>query len=314
MISKAAFYSLIGAVLTFSSQVEAVVIASGDGSGNTSAPVDDPGFANVGKRGSATAVYLGDRYVMTANHVGMGSVVFGGTTYAAEPGTLTRLDNPSGMGLSAKTDLIIFRLAADPGLPTLSVTTSTPSAGDDFIMIGHGYNRQTSETYWDIDTVPDPDVWTETVTEGDAEVKGFKTDTGGRAIRWGENELEGSLTVNLGTHGDVLSLYTMFDEGGMTHEAQAVNGDSGGAVFFKDGSDWKLAGIINAVGTLDSFTYTGAPSGETGSNPFAYYEKVTTAADLSKYAGQIAAIVPEPSVYALLFLALGSALMRRHRR
>lgn len=54
------------------------MISSGDGSGNTTAPVDDPGFGNVGARGNATAVYLGNQWVLTANHVGTGSVVLGG--------------------------------------------------------------------------------------------------------------------------------------------------------------------------------------------------------------------------------------------
>lgn len=302
------------AVFLLSGVSRGVVIASGDGSGNTSAPVDDPGFSNVGKRGSATAVYLGNRYVITANHVGAGSVVLGGTTYAAEGGTTVRLDNPGGMGLSSKTDLIIFRLESDPGLPTLSVTTSAPSVGDDFVMIGHGYNRQIAETWWDIDTDDDPDTWTETAVEADAEVKGYKTDTGGRTIRWGENEMEGTITVDLGTHGDVLSLYTKFDEAGMTQEAQAVNGDSGGAVFWKDAGEWKLAGIINAVGTLNDFPYDGSPPGETSSNPYAYYEKVTTAADLSEYQDQFAHLIPEPAPFALMLSSFFGALLRRSRR
>ncbi len=280
-----------------------VVIASGDGSGNTSAPVDDPGFANVGVRGSATAVYLGNRYVITANHVGAGSVNFGGSSYAAEGGTTVRLDNPMGMGLSAKTDLIIFRLASDPGLPSLSVTTSAPSVGDDFVMIGRGRTREIGETMWDINTGTDPDTWTETLIEAEAEAEGYDTSSV-RTIRWGDNEMAGTQTINLGTHGDVLSLYTQFDEAGMTHEAQAVAGDSGGAVFWKDGGEWKLAGIINAVGGP---TYDGA------SNQWAYYTAFTYAADLSEYSDQFIHLIPEPGVCSLLLVSSGIVLFRRRR-
>jgi len=303
---------LLSLSLGICSSLYGVVISSGNGSGNTSAPVDDPGFANVGKRGSATAIYLGNRYVITANHVGVGSVVLGGVTYAAEPGTTMRLDNPAGMGLTSKTDVKLFRLATDPGLPSLSVTTTAPSVGADFIMIGQGYNRQVAQTFWDVDTALDPDLWSETAIEADAEVKGYKTNTAGRAIRWGENEMEGGITVNLGSHGDVLSLYTKFDEAGMTHEAQAANGDSGGAVFWKDGADWKLAGLMNAVGTLDDFPYDGAPSGETGGNPYAYFDKVTTIADLSQYSDQFSHLIPEPS--AMMLLGMGGLYILRRRR
>ncbi|MCG8590250.1 MAG: hypothetical protein MJE66_13240, partial [Proteobacteria bacterium] len=40
--------------------VKAVIIDSGDGTGNTAAPPSDPGFAHVGRRSSTTAVYLGN--------------------------------------------------------------------------------------------------------------------------------------------------------------------------------------------------------------------------------------------------------------
>ena len=51
-----------------------MIIASGDGTGNTTAPADDPGFAHVGNRGGLTGVYLGRRWVLTANHVGEGDI------------------------------------------------------------------------------------------------------------------------------------------------------------------------------------------------------------------------------------------------
>lgn len=280
-----------------------VVIASGDGSGNTSAPADDPGFANVGVRGTATAVYLGNRYVITANHVGVGSVNFGGTTYAAESGTSVRLDNPTGMGLSTKTDLVIFRLASDPGLPSLDVTTSAPSVGSDFVMIGRGRTREVDETMWDVDTNTTPNTWTETNIPPNAEATGYDT-TSTRTVRWGENEMAGSQTIDLGSQGDLLSLYTQFDESGMTHEAQSVAGDSGGAVFWKDGSEWKLAGIMNAVGGP---TYSGA------SNQWAYYTAVTFVADLSQYSDQFISLIPEPSVSSLMLVSCSTILFRRRR-
>ncbi len=40
---------------------------------------------------------------------------------------------------------------------------------------------------------------------------------------------------------------TSFDPFDTRYEAQAVNGDSGGAVFTRHGQDWKLAGVLFTV-------------------------------------------------------------------
>ena len=47
-----------------------VLIATGDGTGNTEAPAADPGFGNVGIVNSLSGVYVGNGWVLTANHVG----------------------------------------------------------------------------------------------------------------------------------------------------------------------------------------------------------------------------------------------------
>ena len=49
--------------------------------GNTSAPADDFGFNHVGKRDAATAVYVGYGWMLTAAHVGPGSVELNGVDY-----------------------------------------------------------------------------------------------------------------------------------------------------------------------------------------------------------------------------------------
>jgi len=291
---------------------QGVIISSGDGSGNTSAPADDPGFANLGTRGVGGAIYLGNRYVLTANHVGAGSVNFGGTTYSAESGTTTRIANPSGIGLSTYTDLIIFRLTSDPGLPSLQIASSTPAVGTEVTMVGAGRNRALSETFWNIDPTANPDAWTELPSADGAETSGYKP-TGTRSIRWGENEIWATTTIGLGSHGHVLSLVTRFDEAGRTHEAQAVNGDSGGALFVKEDGVWKLGGVINAVG--EALVYNGRPPGETSTNPYAYYGRYTTSADLSRYRDQLMpfmpAVIPEPSQPFLLGLGSLTLLARK---
>ena len=59
----------------------AVVFVSGDGTGNLTAPPDDFGLAHVGKAGGLTAVYVGGGWVLTADHVAVQDVTFGGVVY-----------------------------------------------------------------------------------------------------------------------------------------------------------------------------------------------------------------------------------------
>jgi hypothetical protein len=100
--------------LVLSHRASALVLESGGGSTNTSPPADDPGFANVGIRGSTSAVYLGNRWVLTANHVGAGDIVFAGVTY-------------------------------------LALVSSTPSVNQNVTLIGYGKGRNTTTSWSGID-------------------------------------------------------------------------------------------------------------------------------------------------------------------
>ena len=84
-------------------------------------PSDDPGWANIVSPNGCSGVYLGNRWVLTASHVGAGDVVVGSVTYAVQPGSAIRLRTPDNSG---DTDLALFRLSADPGLPPVAVLTA----------------------------------------------------------------------------------------------------------------------------------------------------------------------------------------------
>lgn len=286
----------------------AVVIAEGDGSGNTTPPSDDPGLDHLAIVNGASGIYIANQWVLTAYHVASSqpaSVNFGGTSYATEPGTWQRLTNNGDSGMSANTDIVMFRLASDLGLNDLTISSSVPGSGSDLIMAGNGRDRVADTIYWDAD-------WKET-TSSNATHTGFKT-TSTHTVRWGENDVAGTnQNVSIG-YGDVKAFSTAFDDpsnwfGGFTDEAQAVVGDSGGAVFHKNGSTWELSGMIDAVGT-----FSGQPS-NTAVYPSGVSKNTTYAADLSFYRDQIAAIVavPEPSATSLALLS-ALALIRRRRR
>jgi hypothetical protein len=281
----------------------AVIIDTISGTGNTTAPADDPGWANVGRRGGGSGVYLGNGWVLTAAHVGGGPVVLGGGTYAMLAGSDTRLTNGGEPGKTALTDLTLFKLGTTPvGLAGVPIAAAATGSGAAVTMIGAGRDRG-AFTQWSVNTAPNPWVWTE-VSSGGNEA-GYKT-LSSRTMRWGTNAVSGTgVWVNDG-YGEIKMLTTTFDaSAGDSSEAQAAYGDSGGGVFHKNGSTWELTGLMLTVAG-----YSGQP--DAGAN--AVFGNVTYAADLSFYRPQIMAIVPEPQAIVLVVTATAGLLVGRSLR
>jgi len=283
----------------------AVIIDTVTGTGNTTAPADDPGWANVGRLGIGTGVYLGNDWVLTANHVGGGSIVLNGGTYAMLAGSGTRLTNGGEPGKSTLTDLYMFRLATTPvGLAGVPIAVAATGSAAAVTMIGAGWDRG-AFTQWSVNTNTgtNPWVWTEVSSGGN--FAGYKT-LESRTMRWGTNSVSGTgIWINAGS-GDARTMITYFDDFfPSSTEAQAASGDSGGAVFHKNGSTWELSGLMLAVGG-----YSGQPA--PGAN--AVFGNVTYAADLSFYRPQIMAIVPEPQAIVLIVTAAGGLLVARSLR
>jgi hypothetical protein len=247
---------LVCAIGAGAPRASAVAIASEPGSGNTSAPADDPGFAHVGVPGIATVVYLGNGWVLTANHVADTDVTLGGVVYPRVPGSRVTFTNPD----LTVPDLAAYRIDPHPNLPILPIAPATPLNGTPVVMIGHGLDRGGPVTWNGYD--------------------GFAL-AGTQSVRWGTNIVDGA-----GMLGDDAAFATVFDlVGGTQHEAQAAYGDSGGAVFAKNAENqWELAGIMFAIDI-----YENQPSYVLDGN-------VTFAIDLSAYRDQIIATVrPECS-------------------
>jgi hypothetical protein len=234
----------------------AVLIATGDGTGNVTAPADDPGFANVGSRTTGlTVVYLGYGWVLTADHVGAGDVILDGQTYQAVPGSAVRVRNPDG----TDADLVLFALATWPPLPNLTIAAETPAVGTVATLIGNGADRGAA-----------------TVWKG---IGGFRWGSG-NTIRWGTAAVV-EQDAPLSLAGSVTRTFaTLFANGTTSHPAQAAVGDSGGAVFVKGNGGWELAGLMVAIDT-----YAGQPAATS------LYGNRTFVADLSRYREQISPVI-----------------------
>lgn len=274
----------------------AVVITTGDGTGNVTAPPDDPGFANVGRVGS-TGVYLGNGWVLTANHVGANDIAFGGVLYQHVPESAVRLKTGA-----ANSDVLLFRIQDPPALPALEIAKASPAYGEAVVMVGNGNNRAIDMTHWDA-------AWQEVTPPPPGEYQGWKQSSG-RTVRWGTNVITLVHLEVTALGGTTNEFGVDFDD--LADEGQAVAGDSGGAVFVERDGQWQLLGMMNFVQLFLN---------QPGSTEV--FGNRTYAADLSYYRPQIMEIISAPvpaasagglAVLACALLGVGLAARRARAR
>ena len=268
--------ALVALVLACATTARGVVIEPIYDAPTKVAPGDDPGWANVGYLSTASGVYLGNRWVLTANHVGDGSFrLSDGRAFPAVPGSSVQLPNTGGLASLGAADLRMFRLLDDPGLPSLTIDDTRPASGAGVIMIGAGHDRAPGVTGWRVTNGASGLDWTQVALPLANEL-GYSL-LSSQTMRWGTNAMQ-SGTVFAGS--TTLAFNTSFTKQGTAFEAQAVSGDSGGGVFsFADGG-WKLVGIMDAQEMLSN-----QPAGT------AVFGNQTQSADLSVYRAQIMSLV-----------------------
>ncbi|MEP2775497.1 MAG: trypsin-like serine protease [Luteolibacter sp.] len=180
----------------------------------TSAPANGAPWDNVILTNGGSGVYLGDGWVLTAEHVfddqAQPYVTYNSTQYLADLSQSYVLSNPQAMqdaGYTASSDLVLFKLFAPlPGLTTVSL--GTPAPNQQITMIGFG---------------------------------------GGKS--WGTNTTESNYgVVSVSGNNDFIGFLTDYDTATPT-EGQGTGGDSGGGAFALFGNEWKLVGLMHAVST-----------------------------------------------------------------
>lgn len=292
--------SLLGQLLALvlgGTSAHAVIIAGGDGQGNTNAPADDPGWNYVGQLANKASgvTYLGSNWFITAYHIktldSPAAVLLNGATYDIDSNSWSRLTNSNG----TSADLEMFRVDETvSNMPALSLRITTPSFNASVVMIGNGKDRETNASYWTAS-------WQ--LTNAAAGVySGFywsvqSLDDSGTTKRWGQNNVvQRNISVDDG-YGTTTVFSTMFDAAGGTNEALGALYDSGGGVFLKSGSTWQLAGMMITADSL-----SGQPDFT------AVYGNSTYIADLSAYNDQIVSLkaIPEP---ASMFIMGAGALL-----
>ncbi len=255
---------LTTALLLAASPAAAVILNTGSGTGNTTAPSDDPGWANIGQRtGGLTVTYIGNGWVLTAHHVGAGNVKFEGIDYTFVPGSAHQLLNPDGTGA----DMLVFRIAQETGLPSIPLRATplpAPPTITNLTLVGNGRNRGTATTWMGIG--------------------GWNWGTG-YTIRWGTNRVSAvGLDIPISPRKTHAFSTDFTSPLGTTYEAQGAEGDSGGPAFVKNGATWELAGVLFGIAGFE-----GQP------DYTALYGNVTYLGDVSYYRSQILGYVNQPA-------------------
>ncbi len=250
---------VIALSLLLTSPAAALIIDASDEEGFERPPKDDPGWAYVGQRGSTSAVYLGNSWVLGVRHGGPGDVVLDGVTYAVVPKSMVQLVKPGAK--DTKADLILFRVDPAPDLPELPLREEPLHFGTHvtFIALGQGRGEAIEP-------------------QG---VAGFRWKS--PAIkRWGTNRVyAGGIDVTVANTTWITRCFqTDFSPHGTPHETQAAVGDSGGAVFAKGLRGWELAGLLVSIA-----------GGAEQEPKTALYGNATNAADLRYYRPQILKVI-----------------------
>ncbi|MCK5114170.1 MAG: trypsin-like peptidase domain-containing protein [Phycisphaerae bacterium] len=236
-MGKSAYkYYVLAAILSFVVPANALVVSGGVNSSPSAF-----GWDYTVKLSTGTGVYLGNGWVLTANHVYDDKV---GQSVTFADGTICNEALGYG-GRVGNADLALFLVSNEPTRAPLTISSNT-SSGADLLIVGTGRQQQPQETTWWRNRFTDE--WSETVQSGPDWVveTGYKT-ISTREWTWGTNDVR-STGITTGTSPyETTCFFTDFDDS--TDEAQLVIYDSGAPAFTYNSStsQYELSGIGLAV-------------------------------------------------------------------
>ena len=278
----------LGILLGTAIDARAIIFYSAGNNYNTTEPGGGLPWQNVVEVRSnsgitGSGVYLGNRYVLTAAHVGPTETIrINSTDFSLEPAA------PILIGTA---DMKLLRLQSDPGLGHVLLNTASANDLGAARLVGYGVGRSDASL-----TGTSPVTWGNDTTA----IK-----------RWGEN------TVDFTSPNQTLIGYTsnllgtQFNTNAGPNEAALTSYDSGSALFRFVGSNWLLVGLGAYVATGGE-SYAN-PTGLSGSrtNDDNYFIQISSYASAQDVLGGV--VVPEPGTGHLLMFALGVYSVVRRR-
>lgn len=306
--------TLASALLLFSDKANALVLWGLDGAANQTNPGGGVPWGAVAKVTNSdgsliqgSAVYLGDGFMLTANHVTMNLQHSFVTFDQVEIFSIDPMFNDGvrsyGKQVGVGVDLAVFKLNSIPVNATGAVLMpagggETFGAGAAATLVGWGVGR---------DPLSAPGA--NTVTWGDSSTA---------VKRWGLNAPRTAINISYNLASEAYNYGALVTYAGNTNslnpnnkglganEAGATLYDSGSGLFQESDGQWRLIGITTAVQTSGSTTFGADAVGGGDGN---YFVRVAS------YEQDIMAIVPEPTTASLLvagMLAI-AILTKRHR-
>ena len=221
----------------------AIILYNGDNSYNFTAPdtARENAFNSIAKITNAngtgivgSAVLIKDKYLLTAEHVLYENVTPRRTHVSFDGSTFWAIDLnflPIKIGTA---DLVLFKLIQNPGLPEISLYSSSDERFKTGTLIGWGYGRDPDQA--------EQTNSTRTWNWGDVSTI---------EKRWGTNKIEilGNSSIGGNTYN---YLQTRLDANQGNNEAAFAYYDSGSGLFISNSGSWELAGITTAVSTFNS--------------------------------------------------------------
>jgi hypothetical protein len=252
----------------------------------------DPGVNNLSTVG--TYVYLGDGWVLSARHVGYNKTVgitfqtatgpmtyhMAGTRlvnnvltpgpyyldygfngdgefhqYAVSNPASVPIEGGGSLSLTSHTDLQLFRINGDPGLPPLTIASQplpsnfTRNSAPEVVIVGGSAGRATPESHWQV-TMPSQNDWTWTPVTSGGNYHGYGFE-GPQQRRWGTNRV----TDPHPNSGD-----DPFDDGALDYRGLFAGTVSDTAAVMKLTTGIGIQDIISSFTIYDSQTQPGASS------------------------------------------------------